>query len=150
MTNTPAELSGIVDSIVQIIDAYDTFNVYKNLTPQQKLERAFLLSNEERETLESCGHIDEKYRAQITIFFQALALTIEKQIGNTVGSIVELNEEGFGQAVIYSGHLVLISMGLRGTQQFAFSDVIRIEKRGDKMIKSALDIVERFPEILKL
>ena len=143
-------VSAILTSIVQIIDSYDSFDVYRNLTSEQKLERSFFLTKEEKEHIESCGHIDEKYRAQVSLFFQAVALTIEKQTGNMVSSVVELNDEGFGQAILFSGRLVLFSMGLRGAQQFAFTAANRVDKKGEKIVEEAVGLIKKFPEIINL
>lgn len=143
-------MSPFLVSIVQIIDSYDSLGVYQKLNSEQKLVRSFLLTKEEKEQMESCGQIDEKYKAQVTIFFQAAALTIEQRTGKMVSSIVEMNEEGFGQAMLSAGRLILLSKGLRGTQQFAYTDAERVNKAGEKTITAAIEWIERYPEIVNL
>ncbi|HBI02788.1 MAG TPA: hypothetical protein DDY49_02000 [Paenibacillaceae bacterium] len=95
--------SSFAKNLIRVIDSYDSLGVYRNFTPEQKMARSFLLTNEEKQQMISCGHLDDKYKSQITLFFQAVALTIEEETGKMVSSIMEINDEGFGRAVLYSG-----------------------------------------------
>lgn len=137
-------------NLLRIIDSYDSLGVYRNFTDEEKFNRTFLLSNEEKQQMLSCGHLDEKYKAQIALFFQAVALTIEQQSGKMVSSIIEINDEGFGRAILYSGRLVLISKGLRGTMQFGYTKIEKAIKEGEKYVADGLSWIERYPEIVKL
>lgn len=142
-------MSDFLDNLVQIIDSYDSLGAYRKFTKEQKLARAFLSTKEEKEKLLSCGQIDPKYKGQVTVFFQAAALTVEKATGKMVSSIIEINEEGFGRGILYAGRLILVSKGLRGTQQFAFTDIEKAVKEGEKTVASAIEWIQRYPDIVE-
>lgn len=137
-------------NLIRIIDSYDSLGVYRNFTNEQKIVRSFLLTKEEKQEMDSCGHLSEKYKAQITLFFQAVALTIEQTSGKMVSSILEVNDEGFGRAVLYSGRLVLLSKGLRGTMQFGYTKIEKALKEGEKYVTDGISWIQRYPEIVLL
>lgn len=143
-------MSVFVDSLAQIIDSYDSLGVYRKFTKEQKIARSFLMTKEEKQQMAACGHVDDKYKAQVTLFFQAVALAVEQRTGKMVSSIVEMNGEGFGRALIYAGRLVLVSKGLRGTQQFSFTDGEKAALEGEKNVTAAIEWLERYPDIAKL
>ncbi|OIJ17296.1 hypothetical protein BKP37_01975 [Anaerobacillus alkalilacustris] len=135
------------DSILQIINAYDMYGVFQNLSDEQKLNRAFLLSADEKKQMDSCGQISERLKAQINIFFQAVALNVERKTNKMVSSIVEMNSEGFGRALIYSGNLIMVNKAIRGTQQLAFTNMERACKQGDKISELAVKTLDRYSHL---
>ncbi|WP_027417115.1 DUF269 domain-containing protein [Aneurinibacillus terranovensis] len=142
--------SPFLDCLIKVIDSYDSLGTYRKFTPEQKLKRTFLLSEEEQQQMISCGQMSEKLKAQISLFFQAVALRIEQMTGSIVGSMVELNDEGFGRSLVYSGSLILINKGIRGTQQFSFTQIDKVEKKGESYVKTGLTMLEKYPEIKTL
>ncbi len=140
--------SSFAKNLIRVIDSYDSLGVYRNFTPEQKMARSFLLTNEEKQQMISCGHLDDKYKSQITLFFQAVALTIEEETGKMVSSIMEINDEGFGRAVLYSGRLVLLSKGLRGTMQFGYTKMEKAIKEGEKYVADGCSWIEKYPEVV--
>lgn len=133
-------------SLVQIIDAYDMYGTYRNLTCDQKLARSFLLTPEDKKQMDSCGQISERLRTQINLFFQSIALNIERVTNKMVSCIVEMNAEGFGRAIIYTGNLILVNKAIRGTQQFAFTTIEKASKQGEKISEIAVKTLERYSQ----
>lgn len=147
MENSETGKGSFLESLLAIVGAHDIYGTYRQLSEEQKLSRFFLITPEERAEMESCGKQLEKSKAQTRLFFQAMALAIEQRTGRMVSSIVELNDDGCGRALLYSGRLVLLCKSIRGASPFAFVETERASKDGEKYIASSIEWLDKYPQI---
>lgn len=137
-------------TLVQVIQLNDLIGDYRNLSAQEKIESVFVTSAEEREKIAECGLIPEKLKEQISMFFQAVAFVVEQKCGKMASSIVEVNEEGFGRGMVYCGRLIVLNKSVRGSQQYIFQNLEKLNKEGEAYIDEALDWINKYPEIASL
>lgn len=137
--------------IYRIIDAHDRYGLLSRLNKEEKLKRAFLLRKEDSQGVGGtlCGVDVGPVRNQATIFFQALAMSLDLRTGTPVCSIVELDEEGFGRAVLYSGRLVLAAQAWR-QGQFGFTSLEDACFEGERIISIGMEWVEKYRELSRL
>lgn len=139
-----------LDSLDKVVQGNDALGLYRNLDVAQRLEQMFLVTPEEKQQTEACGLIDPKVKEKIELFFQAVTYAIEQKSGKLVSSIVELNSEGFGRVILYSGRLILVNKSIRGIQKFTFTELKQLDKAGTQYISNALSWLEKYPEIINL
>lgn len=150
MDNQEAVQSKFLKTLGQVISLNDFKGDYRAQTLEEKITSVFILSPSEKEKMGECGLLPQKVKNQITMFFQAVAFVIEQQCGNMISSMVELNDEGFGRAIIYSGRLVALSKSIRGSQQFVFQNIEKIINEGEAYVNEALALIQQYEEIAKL
>lgn len=137
--------------ICSILDAHDRFGLLARKSREEKLRRHFLLERGPEETKGGpalCGVDAGPVRRQAEIFFRAVAMSLDMRIGVPVCSIVELDAEGFGRVVVYSGRLVLASMAWR-QGQFGFTRMEDACREGERLIAAGLGWAEKYPKMLR-
>lgn len=136
--------------ILSILDSHDKFGLWARKSKEEKLSKYFLLDSSAFKGADTiCGADSAPIRRQATLFFQAVAMSLEIRTGTRICSIVELDEEGLGRAVIYSGRLVLTAYGWR-QGQFGFTSMDAAEQEGERFIAAGLEWLEKYPEMARL
>lgn len=136
--------------ILSIMDAHDRFGLLAWKSKDVKLNRHFLLTDEAFKGADTlCGADSAPIRRQATIFFQAVAMALDMRTGIGVCSIVELDEEGFGRAIIYSGRLVLVAHGWR-QGQFGFTSMEDACREGERFIAAGQEWLDRYPDMARM
>ncbi|MGG6312018.1 DUF269 domain-containing protein [Paenibacillus macerans] len=110
-------------------------------------ERLLLFSPEEKQALGQDCAPSPKLRRQVEQVFQALAVTLEIETRRLVQSMVEMNGEGFGRAIVSSGRLILVTLALRAGLRFPFTSQAKLEKFALGQLKEAQEWLNRHGEI---
>ena len=74
---------------------------------------------------------------------------IEKETAQLCQVIVDINHEGFGWALVWSGRLMTVCRTLRDAHRFGFDSLERLAAQGEKITQSGIEIVKRFPEVAR-
>lgn len=136
--------------ILSILDSHDKFGLWALKTKEDKLKKHFLLDSDAFKGADTlCGADSAPIRRQAAIFFQAVAMSLEIQTGSRICSIVELDDEGLGRAVIYCGRLVLAAHGWR-QGQFGFTSMEAAVQEGERFIAAGLEWLQKYPDISRL
>lgn len=138
--------------ICSILDAHDRFGLLARKTKEEKLKRNFLLDPESESvkgTSAPCGIDAGPVRRQAEIFFKAVAMSVDMRSGIPVCSIVEMDDEGFGRAVVYSGRLVLAAQAWR-QGQFGFTKMEDVCREGERLIAAGLEWLEKYPDMARM
>jgi probable nitrogen fixation protein len=139
-----------VNCVLSILDSYDKFGLWAQKPKEARLQKYFLLDSDAFKGADTlCGADSAPIRRQAAIFFQAVAMALEIRTGARIGSIVEMDDEGLGRAVVYSGRLVLSVHGWR-QGQFGFTSMDKAIEEGERFIAAGLDWLERYPDIAQL
>lgn len=125
-------------SLCHIADAYDYFGRDSMLGEAAKIEKLILFTKEEKLALGQDCTPSPKLHRQVEIVFQALALTLEAMTGCLMQSMVDMNHEGFGRAIVSSGRLILASTTLRAGLRFPFTSQAKLERFALDSLKEAL------------
>jgi probable nitrogen fixation protein len=60
---------------------------------------------------------------------------------------MKLHHEGFGRLVLTAGRLIVINKHMRDVHRFGFESKEKLESEGEKLIQSALEWIEKYPEV---
>lgn len=140
-------LSAFNRSLCQMIDAYDYFGKGSGLSEEDKIARLLLFTPEEKQALSQDCTPNSKLRLQVEHVFQAMAVTLEVETERLMQSMVEMNGEGFGRAIVSSGRLILSSVTLRAGLRFPFTSAAKLEKFALNQMREALDWLGRHQEV---
>ncbi|WP_438446517.1 DUF269 domain-containing protein [Gorillibacterium sp. sgz5001074] len=135
--------------VLSILDAHDRYGLLGRKTKEEKLKKHFLLDKESvRGGSTLCGTDSASIRRQAEVFFKAVAMAIDMRTGVPTCSIVEMDAEGFGRAVVYSGRLVLAAQAWR-QGQFGFSAMEDVEREASRLITGSIEWLERYPDMAR-
>ncbi|MNH99020.1 hypothetical protein D3C73_517740 [compost metagenome] len=134
-------------SLSRILDAYDYFEKGSGLSTEEKIAQLSLFTAEEKIAVGADCTPSPKLRKQVENVFQALALTLEIETNGLVQSMVDMNSEGFGRAVVSSGRLILISTTLRAGLRFPFTSRSKLERFALNSLREALEWHNKHSEL---
>jgi probable nitrogen fixation protein len=81
------------------------------------------------------------------LFYNAVGLAIEQAAGVMASPLMKLHQEGFGRVVLTAGRLIVIDKHLRDTHKFGYESMEILEAEGEKLVESALEWIEKYPEV---
>lgn len=136
----------LVRRLGSLLDAEDFFGRYAALSPQEKLVRQFLASPEDKNQSEFNCAVSPKVRKQVPLLFQAIAGVMEEKSGTMVQSTAEINAEGFGRALLYTGRVILVLKSLRAGFPFPFTSEDKTIRYGVACIEEGLAFLEKYKE----
>ncbi len=60
--------------------------------------------------------------------------------------MMKMSHEGFGRMVLTAGRLVVVNKHLRDIHRFGFGSYEKLAAEGDKLVASAVEMIEKFPK----
>lgn len=152
LTKPAAEVvaeSPFLQAIVQQIRANDPYGTYRSWSDELLL-KPYVVSKAQKREISVEGEVDPITLGRIMAFYRGIAACVETKTGALSQVVIDLSHEGFGWALIFSGRLLLVSKTLRDAQRFGFDSLEKVAAEGEKMIQSAIDLANRYPEVRKL
>ncbi|WP_342562717.1 DUF269 domain-containing protein [Paenibacillus sp. FSL R7-0345] len=140
----------LVRRLCSLLDAEDFFGRYAALSPQEKLARQFLASPDDKSKSDFNCAVSPKVRQQVPLLFQAIAGVMEERSGTMVQSTAEINGEGFGRGLLYSGRVVLVLKSLRAGFPFPFMTEEKVIRYGVECIEEGLAFLNKYKEVTAL
>ncbi len=141
--------SPFIKTLVQQIRGLDTYRVYRNWTDELIL-KPFIISKQKKREISVEGEVDPVTQARIMAFFRAVAARTEEETGLLSQVVIDLNHEGFGWVLVFSGRLLLVVKTLRDAHRFGFDSLEKLADEGEKLVQKGIDLAKRFPEVGKL
>jgi probable nitrogen fixation protein len=135
--------------MVRQMRAIDPYGTMDNQSAAEVLE-PFVLTKEEKRELPIVGDPDEIVIARIKVFYNAIAVLIEKECGLMAVPLVNLTHEGFGRVLITVGKLVVLDRALRDVHRFGFASLSKMKDEADKHLSVALELVGEHSEVAGL
>ena len=129
--------------------AIDTYGKWSGW-PVEKILSPFVLTRERKAEIPIVGDPDEETIARVKVFYNAIAVLIEKECGLMAVPLVHLTHEGFGRAFIHVGKLVALDKTLRDVHRFGFDSFSKLKTEADKLLSVALERVGTYPEVAGL
>ncbi|MBH8573781.1 NifX-associated nitrogen fixation protein [Nostocaceae cyanobacterium CENA369] len=136
-------------TLIQQIRGQDTYGFYRNWSDELIL-KPFVVTKQKKREISLEGEVDPATIARIMVFFRAIAASIEQETGLISQVVVDLNHEGFGWALVFSGRLLLAVKTLRDAHRFGFDSLEKLAEEGEKFVQKGIDLAKRFPEVGKL
>ncbi|WP_151736603.1 DUF269 domain-containing protein [Paenibacillus tengchongensis] len=133
-----------------LLDAEDHFGRYAALSPQEKVARQFLASEGDRSSSDFNCSVSPKVRHQVPLVFQAAAGVIEEKSGAMMESTAEINHEGFGRGLVYTGRVILLLKSLRAGFPFPFIAEEKLLRYGVECIEEGLVFLHNYKDATAL
>ncbi|MCB2059874.1 MAG: NifX-associated nitrogen fixation protein [Novosphingobium sp.] len=143
--DTPA-IDGFAAALVQQIRAQDTHGSWDRKSDADLLE-PFILDKEKRRAIPIIGDPDPDTLWRLELYYGALCLEIERRCKRMVSPMMKMSHEGFGRMVLIAGRLVVINKSLRDVHRFGFDSIEKLNAEAEKLIGSAIEMIERFPAV---
>jgi probable nitrogen fixation protein len=154
-TTNPEELAVFVaenaflQELVRQIRAQDHYGVYRSWEDRLVLA-PYVVSKEKKRQIKVDGDVDPATQLRILSFYRAIAAYIEKETGKLCQVVIDLSHEGFGWSLIWCGRLMIVARTLRDAQRFGYDSLEKLAAEGEKLAKTGVDYIQRFPEIANL
>ena len=150
-THTPEETATLLDTpflkeLVKQWRAQDTHGAWEGKSDMQLL-KPFIHTAEERRALPIIGDPDPDTLWHLEIFYNAVAVAIERETGQMVSPMMKMSHEGFGRMVLIAGRLVVVNKQLRDVHRFGFASLAKLADAGGKFFNEAVTMIRAYPEV---
>jgi probable nitrogen fixation protein len=135
-----------VQQLIKQLRAQDTNGTWDNKSDLQLL-KPYIHTAEERRALPILGDPDPETLWHLEIFYNAIAVAIERETGQMVSPMMKMSHEGFGRMVLIAGRLVVVNKQLRDVHRFGFSSLAKLADAGGKFFDEAVTMIRTYPEV---
>lgn len=144
--DTPAHSAEAVQALALQIRIHDPFGTYARWSDDLLL-KPFVVTREQRRTISTEGAVEPITRGRIQAFFRSIAYRIEAGTGLMAQVVLDLNDEGFGYALVFAGKLILVNRSLRDAHRFGFASLDDLVAESDRFTAAGVATAERFAEV---
>ena len=144
----PALESPFIKELIKVWRAQDTHGAWEGKSDLVLIE-PYILDKEARRALPLVGDPDPETIWRLELFFNAIALAIERATGVMVSPMLKMHHEGFGRMVLIGGRLIVVNKQLRDVHRFGFDNLGKLADEGAKYVKAGVEMVEKFPDVAK-
>lgn len=137
-----------VKTLVRLIRAHDTYGAWDG-KPDIALLQPFLVTKDQRRQMPIMADPDPDCLARLDTFYNAVALSIERETGMVASPMMKMSHEGFGRVLLTMGKLVVLSKHLRDVHRFGFETLEKLSSEGDKLVASAVETINTYPDVAK-
>ncbi len=135
-----------VQQLIKQLRAQDINGTWDNKSDLQLL-KPYIHTAEERRALPILGDPDPETLWHLEIFYNAIAVAIERETGQMVSPMMKMSHEGFGRMVLIAGRLVVVNKQLRDVHRFGFSSLAKLSDAGTKFLDEAVVMIRTYPEV---
>jgi len=136
-TNQAAE-APFVKELIKVWRAQDTHGAWENKSDLSLIE-PYIVDKEARRALPLMGDPDPETIWHMELFYNTVALSIEKATGVMVSPMLKMSHEGFGRMVLIGGRLIVVNKQLRDVHRFGFDNLGKLAEEGDKLVKQGVE-----------
>jgi probable nitrogen fixation protein len=140
---TPAADAPFVKELIKIWRAQDSHGAWEGKSDLSLLA-PYILDKEARRALPIIGDPDPETIWRMELFFNAVALSIERATGVMISPMLKMSHEGFGRMVLIGGRLIVVNKQLRDVHRFGFDNLGKLAEEGDKYVKAGVEMIEKF------
>ena len=142
----PAAESPFVKELIKVWRAQDSHGAWESKSDLSLLE-PYILDKAARRALPIVGDPDPETIWRLELFFNAVALSIERATGVMVSPMMKMSHEGFGRMVLIGGRLIVVNKQLRDVHRFGFDNLGKLAEEGTKYVKAGVEMIEKFKEV---
>ena len=139
----PAVEDPFVKELIKVWRAQDSHGAWEGKSDLSLLE-PYILDKEARRALPIMGDPDPETIWRMELFFNAVALSIERATGVMISPMLKMSHEGFGRMVLIGGRLIVVNKQLRDVHRFGFDNLGKLAEEGDKYVKAGVEMIEKF------
>jgi len=137
--------SEFLKELVKVWRAQDSHGHWDGKTDAQLLAD-YIVDKEKRKAMPIIADPDPDTLWRLELFFNAVALSIERVAKVMVTPMMKMSYEGFGRIVLIGGRLIVVNKQLRDVHRFGFETFAKLGLEGDKFVKQGVEMIEKFPE----
>lgn len=137
-----------IKELIKIWRAQDTHGTWETKSDLDLLA-PYIVDKEARRALPIIGDPDPETIWRMELFFNAVALSIERATGVMISPMLKMSHEGFGRMVLIGGRLIVVNKQLRDVHRFGFDNFEKLASEGDKYVQSGVEMIEKFPDVAK-
>ena len=137
-----------IKELIKVWRAQDTHGTWDSKSDLDLLE-PYILDKEKRRALPIVGDPDPETIWRLELFFNAVALAIERATEVMVSPMLKMHHEGFGRMVLIGGRLIVVNKQLRDVHRFGFDNLDKLAEEGAKYVKAGVEMIEKFPEVAR-
>lgn len=138
--------SSFIKALVQQIRGLDTYGTYKKWSDDLLL-KPYVVTKQQKRKISVEGEVDPRTISRINAFYRAIAIRIEQETGLLSQVVTDLNHEGFGWVLVFSGRLLLVKKTMRDVHRFGFNSLEKLAEEGDSLVQKGVELAQRFPEV---
>ena len=135
-----------VQQLVKQLRAQDIHGTWEGKTDFDLL-KPYIHTAEERRALPILGDPDPETLWHLEIFYNAIAVAIERETGQMVSPMMKMSHEGFGRMVLIAGRLVVVNKQLRDVHRFGFPSLTKLASAGSKFLEEAVTMIRTYPAV---
>jgi probable nitrogen fixation protein len=135
-----------IKTLIAVWRAQDSHGTWEGKADLDLLE-PYILTKEMRRALPIIGDPDPETLWQLELFFNAVALSIEREAGVMVSPMLKMSHEGFGRMVLIGGRLIVVNKQLRDVHRFGFETLEKLAEEGGKHVKAGVEMIQKFPDV---
>ena len=135
-----------VQQLVKQLRAQDMNGTWDNKSDLQLL-KPYIHTAEERRALPILGDPDPETLWHLELFYNAIAVAVERETGQMVSPMMKMSHEGFGRMVLLAGRLVVVNKQLRDVHRFGFSSLAKLSEAGTKFLNEAVTMIRTYPDV---
>lgn len=138
--------SSFIKALVQQIRGLDTYGTYKKWSDDLLL-KPYIVTKQKKREISVEGEVDLRTISRINAFYRAIAIRIEQETGLLSQVVTDLNHEGFGWVLVFSGRLLLVKKTMRDVHRFGFDSLEKLAEEGNSLVQKGVELAQRFPEV---
>ena len=143
IVETPAAETPFVQQLIKVWRAQDSHGAWEGKSDLSLLE-PYILDKAARRALPIVGDPDPETIWRLELFFNAVALSIERATGVMVSPMMKMSHEGFGRMVLIGCRLIVVNKQLRDVHRFGFDNLGKLAEEGAKYVSAGIEMIEKF------
>ncbi|TCT01684.1 NifX-associated nitrogen fixation protein [Aquabacter spiritensis] len=147
LETNPAD-APFIKELIKVWRAQDSHGAWDGKSDLDLLE-PYILDKEKRRALPIMGDPDPETIWRLELYFNAIALSIERATGIMVSPMLKMSHEGFGRMVLIGGRLVVVNKQLRDVHRFGFDTLGKLAEEGEKHVKAGIAMIAAFEPVAK-
>jgi probable nitrogen fixation protein len=144
--SNPAAEAPFIKELIKVWRAQDSHGAWESKSDLVLLE-PYILDKEARRALPIVGDPDPETIWRLELFFNAVALSIERATGVMVSPMMKMSHEGFGRMVLIGGRLIVVNKQLRDVHRFGFDNLGKLAEEGEKHVNAGIEMIEKFKAV---
>lgn len=126
--------------------AQDTHGTWEGKSDATLLD-PYVLTPEKRKDLPMMADPDPETLWRMELFYNAIALSIERETKVMVSPMLKMHHEGFGRQVLIAGRLIVFNKQVRDAHRFGFNSLEKLAAAGTKAVTEAVEMIRKFPDV---
>ena len=148
LAEAPADVmqDPFIRELVKQWRAQDTHGTWEGKSDATLLD-PYVLTPEKRKDLPMMADPDPETLWRMELFYNAIALSIERETKVMVSPMLKMHHEGFGRQVLIAGRLIVFNKQIRDAHRFGFNSLEKLSAAGTKAVTEAVEMIRKFPEV---